>query len=154
MYAFCKCRLIPPHQSLARQTACSFLPPKGKPFARFLSYYATKDEESIYTRPHPSPAAPPSPLEGEGFHWFCKLYKKCFELYILQNKFSGTYFPKKTNSDENVTHQSLPLRGGRWRRRRQMRADREDIPRFKVLFALFAHRKEGFPSGGSCRDSD
>ena len=29
-----------------------------------------------------------------------------------------------------------------------MRADREDIPRFKVLFALFAHRKEGFPSGG------
>ena len=26
---FCKCRLIPPHQSLARQTACSFLPPKG-----------------------------------------------------------------------------------------------------------------------------
>ena len=88
------------------------------------------------------------PLEGEGFRWFCKLYKKCFELYILQNKFSGTYFPQKTNSDENVTHQSLPLRGGRWRRRRRMRADREDIPRFKVLFALFAHRKEGFPSGG------
>ena len=31
---FCKCRLIPPHQSLTRQTACSFLPPKGKPFYR------------------------------------------------------------------------------------------------------------------------
>ena len=27
VYGFCKCRVIPPHQSLARQ-----LPPKGKPF--------------------------------------------------------------------------------------------------------------------------
>ena len=30
-YASHKCRLIPPHQSLARQTACSFLSPEGKP---------------------------------------------------------------------------------------------------------------------------
>ncbi len=29
VYAFCKCRLIPPHQSLTRQ-----LPPKGKPFCK------------------------------------------------------------------------------------------------------------------------
>ena len=29
VYAFCKCRLIPPHQSLTRQ-----LPPKGKPSVR------------------------------------------------------------------------------------------------------------------------
>ncbi len=29
VYAFCKCRFIPPHQSLTRQ-----LPPKGKPFYR------------------------------------------------------------------------------------------------------------------------
>ena len=29
VYAFCKCRLIPPHQSLSRQ-----LPPKGKPFCK------------------------------------------------------------------------------------------------------------------------
>ena len=49
--------------------------------------------------------------------------------------------------NERNPYNSLPLRGGRWRRRRRMRADREDIPRFKVLFALFAHRKEGFPSG-------
>ena len=34
MYVFCKCRLIPPHQSLTRQTACSFLPPEGKPSVR------------------------------------------------------------------------------------------------------------------------
>ena len=34
VYAFRKCRLIPPHQSLTRQTACSFLPPKGKPFCK------------------------------------------------------------------------------------------------------------------------
>ena len=27
-------RLIPPHQSLTRQTACSFLPPEGKPSLR------------------------------------------------------------------------------------------------------------------------
>ena len=40
-------------------------PPKGKPFARFLSYYATKDEESIYTRPHPSPTVTPSPSKGK-----------------------------------------------------------------------------------------
>ena len=38
VYAFCKCRLIPPHQSLARQTACSFLPPKGKASAGSASY--------------------------------------------------------------------------------------------------------------------
>ena len=31
VYAFCKCRLIPPHQSLSRQ-----LPPKGKPFFKIL----------------------------------------------------------------------------------------------------------------------
>ena len=29
MYAFCKCRFIPPHQSLTRQ-----LPPKGKPLCK------------------------------------------------------------------------------------------------------------------------
>ena len=29
-YAFRKCRLIPPHQSLSRQTACSFLPTRGE----------------------------------------------------------------------------------------------------------------------------
>ena len=29
-----------------------------------------------------------------------------------------------------------------------MRANREDNPRFKIIFAMFARRKEGFPSGG------
>ena len=62
---FCKCRLIPP-SSVACATNClQFSSPKGKPSARFLSYYVTKDEESIYTRPHPSPAAPPSPSKGK-----------------------------------------------------------------------------------------
>ena len=28
------------------------------------------------------------PLEGEGFRWFCKLYKECFKLYILQRYIS------------------------------------------------------------------
>ena len=32
VYAFRKCRLIPPHQSLTRQTACSFLPTQGEAF--------------------------------------------------------------------------------------------------------------------------
>ena len=30
-------------------------------------------------------------------------------------------------------------------------ANREDNPRFKIIFAMFARRKEGFPSGGSWR---
>ena len=55
---------------------------------------------------------------------------------------------QKARPDERVTHHSLPLRGGRWRRRRRMRADRKSKPQHKMIFALFAQRKEGFPSGG------
>ena len=40
VYAFRKCRLIPPHQSLTRQTACSFLPPPRGSLCKipFISY--------------------------------------------------------------------------------------------------------------------
>ena len=40
-----ECRLIPPHQSLARQTACSFLPPRGSLFARLPSHCTTKQPD-------------------------------------------------------------------------------------------------------------
>ena len=63
---------------------------------------------------------------------------------ILQkNKFTL----KEVSQNEKVTHHSLPLGGGRWRRRRRMRADRKSKPQHKMIFALFAQRKEGFPSG-------
>ena len=78
VYAFRKCRLIPHHQSLTRQTACSFLPPKGKPSVRWanmanvanVAYMA--DMSNIFElwfaftiRPHPSPTATPSPSKGK-----------------------------------------------------------------------------------------
>ena len=44
-------------------------------------------------------------------------------------------------------YRSLPLRGGRCRRRRRMRANRKGKPQHKMLFAMFAQCKEGFPSG-------
>ena len=34
IYFYGECRFISPHQSLTRQTACSFLPPEGKPFCK------------------------------------------------------------------------------------------------------------------------
>ena len=67
---------------------------------------------------------------------------------------------KEVSQNEKVTHHSLPLRGGRCRRRRRMRADRKGKPQHKMIFAIsamfttfamFAQRKEGFPSGGSWR---
>ena len=54
VYAFCKCRFIPPHQSLTRQ-----LPPRGEAFLQ-ESFRTTQqsDDRSKYTHPHPSPTAP------------------------------------------------------------------------------------------------
>ena len=72
---------------------------------------------------------------------------------IQKNKFTL----KEVSQNEKVTHHSLPLRGGRCRRRRRMRADRKSKPQHKMIFAIsamfttfamFAQRKEGFPSGG------
>ena len=37
------------------------------------------------------------------------------------------------------------------RRRQRMMADRKGNSQCKAIFAMFARRKEGFPSGGSCR---
>ena len=54
----CERRLIPPHQSPTRQTACSFLPPRGSLFTsceqgkyHFMLWFA------FAIRPHPSPTA-------------------------------------------------------------------------------------------------
>ena len=85
-------RLIPPHQSLTRQTACSFLPPKGKPFCKTPLHCITK-------RPNEN--------------------MKYYLLHIYSLYYSL----------------------------------------FKVVFAMYARRKEGFPSGGRklqavCRVSD
>ena len=44
--------------------------------------------------------------------------------------------------------ESLPLRGGRWRRRRRMRANHTVKSLLKVILAMFAQRTEGFPLGG------
>ena len=60
-------KLSPPHQSLTRQTACSFLPPRGEAFLTMCEQ-GKWDFESwdVFTiRPHPSPAAPPSPSKGK-----------------------------------------------------------------------------------------
>ena len=50
-----------------------------------------------------------------------------------------TLFFKKASSNERVTHHSLPLRGGRWRRRRRMRAETSfRLPPITREAALFA----------------
>ena len=40
-YSYVNGDLSPPHQSLTRQTACSFLPPKGKPFQNPPHFFIT-----------------------------------------------------------------------------------------------------------------
>ena len=50
--------------------------------------------------------------------------------------------------NERNPHNSLPLRGGRWRRRRRMRANHTVKSLLKVILAMFAQRTEGFPLGG------
>ena len=76
VYAFRKCRLIPPHQSLSRQTACSFLPTRGEAFLT-LCEHGERGKHGRYgkyhfvlwfafaIRPHPSPSATPSPSKGK-----------------------------------------------------------------------------------------
>ena len=108
---FCKCRLIPPHQSLARQTACSFLPPKGKPFARFLSYYATKDEESIYTRPHPSPTVTPSPSKGKASVGSASYIKSASNFIFCKINSPEHIFPKKQIQMRTLRTRAFPFEG-------------------------------------------
>ena len=111
VYAFCKCRLIPPHQSLARQTACSFLPPKGKPSARFLSYYATKDEESIYTRPHPSPTVTPSPSKGKASAGSASYIKSASNFIFCKINSPEHIFPKKQIQMRTLRTRAFPFEG-------------------------------------------
>ena len=154
VYAFCKCRVIPPHQSLPRQTACSFLPTRGEAFCKIPFVLHSKAMSgSISTRPHPSPSAPPSPSKGKASVGSANYIESASNFNPSKN------ILQKARPDERVTHHSLPLRGGRCRRRRRMRADRKSKPQHKMIFALFAQCKEGFPSGGRklqavCRDSD
>ena len=150
VYAFCKCRVIPPHQSLSRQTACSFLPTRGEAFCKIPFVLHSKAMSgSISTRPHPSPSAPPSPSKGKASVGSANYIESASNfnpsINILQkNKFTL----KEASQNEKVTHHSLPLGGGRWRRRRRMRADRKGKPQHKMIFALFAQCKEGFPLEG------
>ena len=165
VYAFCKCRVIPPHQSLSRQTACSFLPTRGEAFCKIPFVLHSKAMSgSISTRPHPSPSAPPSPSKGKASVGSANYIESASNfnpsINILQkNKFTL----KEVSQNKKVTHHSLPLRGGRCRRRRRMRADRKGKPQHKMIFAIsamfttfamFAQCKKGFPLGGSCRASD
>ena len=69
-----KCRFIPPHQSLTRQ-----LPPQGEAFLTLCEHgeHGERGKHGRYgkyhfvlwfafaIRPHPSPAAPPSPSKGK-----------------------------------------------------------------------------------------
>ena len=152
-------KFIPPHQSLTRQ-----LPPQGEAFWQ-ESFRTTRegDEREHIARPHPSPAATncsqfSSPSKGKASVGFASYIESASNfnpsINILQkNKFTL----KEVSQNEKVTHHSLPLRGGRCRRRRRMRADRKGKPQHKMIFAIsamfttfamFAQRKEGFPSGG------
>ena len=108
---FCKCRLIPPHQSLTRQTACSFLPSEGKPFARFLSYYATKDEESIYTRPHPSPTVTPSPSKGKASVGSASYIKSASNFIFCKINSPEHIFPKKQIQMRTLRTRAFPFEG-------------------------------------------
>ena len=161
VYAFCKCRVISPHQSLSRQTACSFLPTRGEAFLT-LCEHGGRGKHGRYgkyhfvlwfafaIRPHPSPSAPPSPSKGKASVGSANYIESASNfnpsINILQkNKFTL----KEVSQNEKVTHHSLPLRGGRCRRRRRMRVDCKSKPQHKMIFALFAQCKEGFPSGGS-----
>ena len=128
-----------------------FFPPEGKPFYKSPFVLHSKAMSgSISTRPHPSPSAPPSPSKGKASVGSASYIESASNfnpsINILQkNKFTL----KEVSQNEKVTHHSLPLRGGRCRRRRRMRADRKSKPQHKMIFALFAQRKEGFPLGGA-----
>ena len=67
-YAFHKCRLIPPHQSLTRQTACSFLPPEGKPFCKIPFTLRNMINELNFDVLFPT---------------YCVLYTRYSRLYLL-----------------------------------------------------------------------
>ena len=109
VYAFCKCRVIPPHQSLSRQ-----LPPRGEAFCKIPFVLHSKAMSgSISTRPHPSPSAPPSPSKGKASVGSANYIESASNfnpsINILQkNKFTL----KEVSQNEKVTHHSLPLRGG------------------------------------------
>ena len=121
-----ECRFIPPHQSLTRQ-----LPPKGKPLQNPLHFITTGGRVEVREL-----VCFVLLLVSCFFVCFSKLYSPCSHARIKG-------FPlgrKKTVSSLS--------------RKRLMRADRKGNPQCKVIFAMFAQRTEGFPSGGSCRVSD
>ena len=68
----CERRFIPPHQSLTRQTACSFLPTQGEAFCKspFALHNKAMSGSNI-VRPHQSPTATASP-KGEAFLTLCE----------------------------------------------------------------------------------
>ena len=121
-------RFIPPHQSLTRQTACSFLPPKGKPFCKIT--FALHDKATRANR------------KGK------PQLKDIFDISSMYATFA-VFAQRK---------EGFPLGGKKTAsslsRKRLVRADRKGNPQCKAIFAMFAQRTEGFPFGGSCRVSD
>ena len=135
--------------------------PRGEAFWQ-ESFRTTRkgDEREHIARPHPSPAAIncsqfSSPSKGKASVGSASYIESASNfnpsMNILQKNKS---ILQKASPNESVTHHSLPLRGGRCCRRRRMRASHAVKPLFKVILAMFAPRKAGFPSGGSCRVSD
>ena len=94
-------RFIPSHQSLTRQTACSFLPLRGKPFCkRPFALHDKVISGNLYTRPHPSPAAPPSPSKGKAFGGSADFKKSASTIWNLDITILGF-----KHSDVNISKQ-------------------------------------------------
>ena len=103
---------IDPPSSVADAPNClQFSSPKGKPFARFLSYYATKDEESIYTRPHPSPAVTPSPSKGKASAGSASYIKSASNFIFCKINSPEHIFPKKQIQMRTLRTRAFPFEG-------------------------------------------
>ena len=103
---------IDPPSSVAYATNClQFSSPKGKPFARFLSYYATKDEESIYTRPHPSPTVTPSPSKGKASVGSASYIKSASNFIFCKINSPEHIFPKKQIQMRTLRTKAFPFEG-------------------------------------------
>ena len=103
---------IYPTSSVADAPNClQFSSPKGKPFARFLSYYATKDEESIYTRPHPSPTVTPSPSKGKASAGSASYIKSASNFIFCKINSPEHIFPKKQIQMRTLRTRAFPFEG-------------------------------------------
>ena len=77
------------------------LPPRGKPFCkRPFALHDKVISGNLYTRPHPSPAAPPSPSKGKAFGGSADFKKSASTIWNLDITILGF-----KHSDVNISKQ-------------------------------------------------